>query len=101
MTRAILLAAAALASVSFSPRHAEASEAPWCAVINVDTGSAYWTVSIARSRSVDRKETSWPAIVASVIRAHTTSLRLALSKGSPGNVVLACTEMDRNAPVAD
>ena len=42
MTRTILLAAAALASVSFGPRHAEASEAPWCAVINSGTGSAYW-----------------------------------------------------------
>jgi uncharacterized protein DUF3551 len=42
MTRTILVAAAALASVSFSPRHAEASEAPWCALINLGPGSEYW-----------------------------------------------------------
>ena len=42
MVRTILVAAVAIASVSFSPRHAEASEAPWCAVINFGTGSAYW-----------------------------------------------------------
>ena len=50
------------------------------------------TVSIARSRSVVRKETSWPAIVASVIRAHTTSPRQR-STGSPGNVALARREV--------
>ncbi len=42
MTRTILLAAAALASVSFSPRHADASEAPWCAMIESGEGSVYW-----------------------------------------------------------
>jgi hypothetical protein len=42
MIRTILLAAAALASVSFSPRHAEGAQAPWCAVINVGVGSIYW-----------------------------------------------------------
>ena len=42
MIRTILVAAAALASVSFSPRHAEASNAPWCAVIEVTRGSVYW-----------------------------------------------------------
>jgi Protein of unknown function (DUF3551) len=41
MTRTILVAAAALVSVSFSPRHANASEAPWCAVINMGRG-VYW-----------------------------------------------------------
>jgi hypothetical protein len=41
MTRTILLAATALASVSLSPRHAEASAAPWCAVIGMGKG-AYW-----------------------------------------------------------
>ena len=41
MTRPILVAAAALASVSFSPGQAEAA-APWCAVINLGTGSIYW-----------------------------------------------------------
>jgi Protein of unknown function (DUF3551) len=42
MVRTILMAAVALASVSVGPRHAEASEAPWCAVINLGTGSVYW-----------------------------------------------------------
>ena len=42
MTRMILVAAAALASVSFSPRHADASEAPWCAVIDFGSGSEHW-----------------------------------------------------------
>jgi hypothetical protein len=91
MTRAILVAAA-LASVSFSPRHAEASEAPWCAVISTSKESVYWDCQYRSSRSVVRKETSWPAIVASVIRAHTTSPRQR-STGSPGNVALARREV--------
>ena len=41
MTRSILLAGAALISVSISPLSADASEAPWCAVINMGTGSVY------------------------------------------------------------
>jgi hypothetical protein len=42
MIRTILVGDAALASVSFSPRHAEASEAPWCAQIEIDKGTYYW-----------------------------------------------------------
>jgi hypothetical protein len=42
MIRTILVAAASLASVSFSPGHAEGAAAPWCAVINMGTGSVYW-----------------------------------------------------------
>ena len=42
MIRTILVAAAALASVSFSPGHAEGAAAPWCAAINLGTGSVYW-----------------------------------------------------------
>ena len=41
MTRTILVAAAALASVSFSP-HAEGAQAPWCAVITIGRDSVYW-----------------------------------------------------------
>jgi len=41
LIRTILVAAAALASVSFSPGHAEAA-APWCAVISLGPGSVYW-----------------------------------------------------------
>ena len=42
MMRTILVAAAALASVNFSPGHAESAAAPYCAVINLGTGSVYW-----------------------------------------------------------
>jgi len=42
MIRTILAAAAALASVSFSPGHAEGAQGPWCAMINVGRGSVYW-----------------------------------------------------------
>ena len=42
MMRTIFVAAAALASVSFSPGHAEGAAAPWCAAINLGTGSVYW-----------------------------------------------------------
>ena len=40
--RTILVAAAALASVSFSPGHAVGAAAPWCAVIELAVGSVYW-----------------------------------------------------------
>jgi hypothetical protein len=40
--RTILVAAAALASVSFSPGHAVGAAASWCAVIEVGQGSVYW-----------------------------------------------------------
>jgi len=42
MMRAILVTAAALASVSFSPGHAVGTAAPWCAVIELAVGSVYW-----------------------------------------------------------
>jgi hypothetical protein len=42
MIRTILVAAAALASVSLSPGHVEGAQAPWCAVIEVARGSVYW-----------------------------------------------------------
>jgi hypothetical protein len=41
MTRTILVVAAALALISFSPRHANASEAPWCAVYSGDKAGAW------------------------------------------------------------
>ena len=40
--RTILVAAAALASASFSPGHAKAAEAPWCAVISLGTGDVHY-----------------------------------------------------------
>jgi hypothetical protein len=51
------------------------------------------TVSIARSTSVYRRGTSWPAIVASVIRARTTLGAGQRSTGNPGNVALARTKI--------
>jgi len=42
MTRTILVAAAALASISFSPGHAVGAQAPWCAQIEVGKDSVYW-----------------------------------------------------------
>ena len=42
MMRAILVAAAALASVSFSPGHAVGAAASWCAVIELGMGSMHW-----------------------------------------------------------
>ena len=42
MIRTILVAAAALASTSVGLRHTEASEAPWCAVIQNSDDSVYW-----------------------------------------------------------
>jgi hypothetical protein len=41
MIRTILVAAAALASISFAPGHAKAA-APYCAVISLGPGNAYW-----------------------------------------------------------
>ena len=42
MTRVILIATVAIASVSFSPGHAESAAASWCAVINLGPGSVHW-----------------------------------------------------------
>jgi Protein of unknown function (DUF3551) len=42
MTRVILVATAALAGVIVDLQPAQAYQAPWCAVINFGTGSAYW-----------------------------------------------------------
>ena len=42
MIRAILVAAAGLASVNLCPKHAEGAQAPWCAMIETGTGGSYW-----------------------------------------------------------
>ena len=47
MMRTILVAAAALGSVSFSPGHAEGAQARWCAVIEFGRGSVYWDCQYA------------------------------------------------------
>ena len=76
MIRTILVAAAALASVS-SPGHAESAQAPWCAVIELDPSTV-----------ITREAIFWQAIEAFVIRARTTPLD-PRSKGRSGNVTLA------------
>ena len=48
MIRTILVAAAALTSVSFSPGHAEGAEAPWCAVISLGTGDVHYDCQYRR-----------------------------------------------------
>jgi uncharacterized protein DUF3551 len=82
MIRTILVAAAALASVSLSPRYAEASEAPWCAVYSMGEEAVYWD---CQYRSFEECRPS----VAGAIRARTTSPRPAQSTGSLGNIALA------------
>jgi Protein of unknown function (DUF3551) len=42
MIRTILVAAAALASVSISSGHAQSAQASWCAVISIGRDSVYW-----------------------------------------------------------
>jgi uncharacterized protein DUF3551 len=42
MTRLILLAGAALISISIGSPNAEASQAPWCAVITIGEDAVYW-----------------------------------------------------------
>ena len=42
MTRMIFAAIAALAGVFFGLQRAQAYQAPYCAVINLGTGSIYW-----------------------------------------------------------
>jgi Protein of unknown function (DUF3551) len=42
MTRSILLAGAALISLSIGSLNSEASNAPWCAVITIGEDSVYW-----------------------------------------------------------
>jgi hypothetical protein len=60
MIRAILVAAAALGSVSFSPGHAESAQAPWCAVIELDPGTVYWDcVSLVRRLLPQRQYFGW------------------------------------------
>jgi hypothetical protein len=101
MIRTILVGAAALASVSFSPRHAEASEAPWCAQIEIDKGTYYWDCQY-RSFEDCYRAIFWQAIVAFALQARTTSLD-PRSKGKAGNVALARTNrstFSANAPAA-
>jgi hypothetical protein len=88
MIRTILVAAAALALVSFSPRHAASAEAPWCAVISLGRGDGIMTASTTRSMTATAEAIFWRAIEAFVVRARTTSLD-PRNKGRPGIVAVA------------
>jgi hypothetical protein len=90
--RTILVAAAALASASLSPGHAEAAQAPWCAQIDLGTGDWYWDCQYHSFEDCSTEAIFWQAIEAFALRAHTTSPD---PRNRPGNV-LACT--NRNAP---
>jgi hypothetical protein len=69
MIRTILVAAAA-ASISFSLRHAEGAQAPWCEAQVTGTGTA----SMARSKTATAEAIFWQAIEAFALQARTTSL---------------------------
>src|SRR5262249_54571182 len=85
MIRTILVAALALAAISFS-RHAEASAAPWCAVYSTDQQGVYWDCQYHSS------DECRPNALANRGRAHTTSAGPARSTGSPKNIALAHTK---------
>ena len=72
MTRMNLVPVAALAGAFFWLEPVQAYEAPWCAAIELSKGSVYWDCHIARSKIATAEAIFWQAIVASVIRAHTT-----------------------------
>jgi hypothetical protein len=72
----MIFVAAALASVSFSPRHAEAAAAPWCAVISLGTGDVHWDCQYHSFEDCYR-------------RGNILAPR---SKRRPGNVALANTK---------
>ena len=62
MIGTILVAAAALASGSLSPRYAEASEVPWCAVYSMGEEAVYWDCqyrSFEECRPVALAERGW------------------------------------------
>jgi hypothetical protein len=86
MTR-MIFAAIVLAGVFFGLQPAQAYQAPYCAVINLGTGSIYWDCQYSSFDDCYRRGNIWGAIVASAIRARTTSLD-PRSKGRPGNVTL-------------
>ena len=66
MTRSILLAGAALLLVSISPLNAEASGAPWCAVMAEGDGDLPWACNYRSFEECYRK-CDWQAIVAFAI----------------------------------
>jgi hypothetical protein len=88
MIRTILVAAAALASVSFSPRHAASAEAPWCAVISLGTGDVHYDCQYNSFDDCYGRGNILAGNEAFVVRARTTSLD-PRNKGRPGIVALA------------
>jgi hypothetical protein len=87
MIRTILVAAAALASVSFSPGHAQGAQASWCAVINQGRGSVYWDCQYYSFEDCYRRGNILAGNIGFCNRVRTTSLD-PRSKGGPGNVAL-------------
>jgi hypothetical protein len=85
MMRAILVTAAALASVSFSPGHAVGAAAPWCAVIELAVGSVYWDCQYHSFEDCYRRGNILAGNRGFCNHSRTTALDTR-SKGRPGNV---------------
>ena len=94
LIRTIFVAAAAFASISFSPGHAKGAQAPWCALIDMAQVTGIGTASMARSKTATAEAIFWQAIEAFALRARTTSLD---RKGRPRNVTLARTNWSTGA----
>jgi hypothetical protein len=62
LIRTIFVAAAALASVIFSPGHAKGAQAPWCALIDMAQVTSIGTASLARSKTAPAEAIFWQAI---------------------------------------
>jgi hypothetical protein len=62
LIRTIFVAAAALASISFSPGHAKGAQAPWCALIDMARVTSIGTASLARSKTAPAEAIFWQAI---------------------------------------
>ena len=73
-----MIAIAALAGVFFCLQPAQAYEAPWCAVLTINSSTVIW-------------DCQYRSIVAGAITARTTS-RDPQSRGRPGNVALVRTK---------
>ena len=73
MTRINLVAIAGLAGTFFGLQPVQAYQAPWCAVIQLGSGSTIGTASITRSKTATAEAIFWQAIVASAMRARTMS----------------------------
>jgi hypothetical protein len=86
MMRLTFAAVAALAGVFFAPP-AQAYEAPWCAVIELSKGSAYWDCHIARSMTAIAEAIFWLAIAGSAMQARIMP-PTSQNNGAPRNAAL-------------